>query len=186
MKTEELIRKIKEIDPSGSMDVVLAVDSGEGYVGLDTVFADMLRKQPVDGDELDCSSSEVALFLGDGNAEPSPAPVFRFVPSESSRGRAEREGESELMVVPYGTFKEGFEAANRLSVPLPPEHELMIHLDDREQRISLSPIPSKKLGKFVDEAKFGRALEEHINSMDLIQGKDGYDEPAAIERIERK
>ncbi len=177
MKTNELIERLRELDPTGDMPVILAVDAGEGYVYLDQAYTDQVKRQPVDGDEIDMDSSEVALFLGDGNAEKSAPALFRYV------GPEVEDGDMEAVDVTYGEVSAGMKGALD---SIPDGEKLIAHLDDLGRKISLTWRRGDRaeLG-FIDLPAFTRALEAHVQKMvgekPLRGDVDG--EPASIEPI---
>lgn len=178
MTTGELIEELRRVDPLGTMRVVLAVDAGEGYVGLRTVYGDQLRRQPVDGDELDCSSRETAVFLGDADAEVSPPAVFAVEGNEF-----DDPAEDCPVRTTFGRVAAGSEVAGLA----PDDAEVLVHLTDNETTVGVSMMHKRCefTKEFVNWSAVATALSRHLTrTLDSLE--DSHTPGLRIVRITPK
>lgn len=189
MKTKEVIELMQKNDPTGEMQVWLAVDAGEGYVPLSMVYSDRLGKQPVDGDEVDGSQRAIALFLGDHNAEGSKVAKYGWqMDPESEKEFFDENSDdygNECVIFDYNLIREIFENFLRLKTNIPTDYKIHVLLTDDEQDIVLSQTAklSDFLPKLINTPEVLKELKNLFLTMQKIEGVDVFGRTISIVKM---
>ncbi len=196
MKTKDIIKQIQDLDPTGNLEIILAVDSGEGYTMCNKIFKDQIRKQPVDGDEINCSSNDFAIFIGDHNAEQSLPELYEYVLDKKSikkyQKQYEEDGHEEIhLCIKFKDIKQKLQHAIGKILPLDYEYEFVVYLDDEKRTIFVKQIGHELHNYFqkelIDVNKFNNILLDFfinlIESNDGLTGYDDFNNPITLKKI---
>jgi hypothetical protein len=196
LTTKDVIKKLQELDPTGKLQIILAIDSGEGYTCANKIFLDQIRKQPVDGDEIDCSSKEIAIFIGDHNSEQSKPEIYQYILHKNSikkyEEQYEEDGHEEIhLCIKFKDIKEKLQHAIGKILPLDYEYEFVIYLDDEKRQIFVKQIGHELHNYFqkelIDVNKFNKIILQFftnlIESNDGLKGYDDFNNPISIKKI---
>lgn len=188
MNSEELIAAIRKADPSGTNEVWIAIDAGEGYVPLEKVFSDQLRKQPIDRDEMsDGPDHAMALFLGDNHADPSPEPVYDYEMSsesfmEFSNPDSDDYNDTQL-ILKFETIREAFTKKMGVELPDMDDMPIKISLNDLQTELIITAPIHSAVPKYINPHVAEAALFDCIHEIEKLKGVDKFGRQIQIHKI---
>jgi hypothetical protein len=196
LTTKDVIKKLQELDPTGNMGIILAVDSGEGYTSADKIFLDQIRKQPVDGDDIDCSSKDIAIFIGDHHAEQSLPEIYQYILHKNSIKKYEKQYKEDRheeihLCIKFKDIKNLLHKEIGKILPLDYEYEFVIYLDDEKRKIFVKQIGHVLHNYFqkemIDVKKFNNIILDFFtklaSSKNGLKGYDDFNNEITIKKI---